>query len=99
MTTLLDIVAFVFCTGSTIFVFKTALLAKNKYFWPIVIALVYASSLRLFVLLIDLKVNLFGLTKAHVQVMFSGVYILLFIGFAGIYFGLKNFFIPTQKKK
>lgn len=86
----LDIIAFVFCFGSAFFIYKTQRLTKNKYFWPIVAALAYASFLRLTVLLIDLGIN-FGVTKANVQIMFSGFYILSFIGFVGIYYGLKKF--------
>lgn len=89
--TALDIIAFGFCVGSAFFIYKTQRLTKNKYFWPIVVALLYASFLRFLILLADFNINLFGLTKANAQVMFSGFYFLSFIGFAGIYYGLKKF--------
>lgn len=96
-TTALDIIAFVFCSGSAFFIYKTQRLTKNKYFWPIAAALIYASCLRFLILLVDFKISLFGLTKANCQVMFSGFYILSFIGFAGIYYGLKKFFKKPKK--
>lgn len=90
LVTALDSIAFLFCVGSTIFLYKTQRLTKNKYFWPIIAALVYASCLRLLYVLIDFNINI-GITKADGQVLFLGFYVLSFVGFAGIYYGFKKF--------
>ena len=90
MTTILHLMAFLFCTGSAFFVWKLALLAKNKCFWVIVAALMYASCLRLLILLIDLKIDI-CISKLDIQIMFSLFYVLMFMGCVGLYYGFKKF--------
>lgn len=86
-----DIIAFIFCVGSAFFIYKTQKLTKNIYFWPIATALIYASCLRLLILLVDFNINILGFTKANAQALFSFFYILMFIGFVGIFYGLRKF--------
>jgi len=90
MTLLLDLIAVVFCVISTVFVYSLFRLIKSRYFLPIVIALGYASLLRLIILLNDFEIC-FGITKGHVQIMFSLFYIFLTIGIGCICLGFKKF--------
>jgi hypothetical protein len=90
MTITLNLIAFVFCSSSAIFSYKLFCKIKSRYFLPVVIALIYASILRLIILSVDLGFNC-GITKSDVQIIFSFFYILLCGGVAGIYYGFKKF--------
>ncbi len=58
MVTVLNIIAFISCGYSATLAYKLLSLVKDKRFLPIVIALTYASCLRLVYVLIDFNINI-----------------------------------------